>query len=744
MSILEKKGKKFSFSNDSESIVKSLINKFISLSITKSFTSKVEDQISNYCYEKLKQILKSYCEIRYISYERDDGPIQKETNIQPPKSVNNDLEISKLSEFKISQLDQSNNVINRTQIDKKINECLLNFSKDNILEKQKIPFDVNNIENIEKIEISSVNQSKIEENNFLNFEEEDNSLFYDNYNEEKNFWGTIPQPKPISIDRNASTMIKFSKDIIIDTDRLSNSNKESKTNRTLINTFRKKTKKKKEEEDVEEKNKKKIVLPIEAHDIPIEQFPNLIEGNEINILREEKENEIKLKKLEELRRIQKEEERLQKEKEKKDKYKDNALKEITVDPNGNIIHIRPLNIDQLINEFTSANSIQKYINQIEGEVPKFQRKSIIVEKNPNKSGLIVDMGNTKNSKDNKNKKGDLIYKKKHTQIKSSDNINNENNNNEGINNLNNKDNLIGNKNLNDNNSLPSINSPFSILKKSNSQFAAGSNFDLMQLEIGVDLKENSKFKTGGKDFFKKFNKYSVENFEQQQNKTQTENFYKTRNESLENIKRYSIYNKTDEHRNDNENLHRDYHKTNFLNLEPSEMNNTLHLKTKNLKIALSELDLITETTIKDNKYYSKNKPGDLFHKKKLVNMKNYDAMNKFAKTLMGSSSWGILNKKNTSSNKGIIIPKITNVNDSKLRNTRSRKKILPLSNNNINANIKYNNNKMSITTTTGFYQGNSKKRFKLPKLKEQDFIDVIEKDDENDKKGYITTNNFYK
>ena len=52
-------------------------------------------------------------------------------------------------------------------------------------------------------------------------------------------------------------MIKFSKDIIIDTDRLSNSNKESKMNRTLINTFRKKTKKKKEEEEVEEKNKKK-------------------------------------------------------------------------------------------------------------------------------------------------------------------------------------------------------------------------------------------------------------------------------------------------------------------------------------------------------------------------------------------------------------------------------------------------------------------------------------------------------
>ncbi len=32
---------------------------------------------------------------------------------------------------------------------------------------------------------------------------------------------------------------------------------------------------------------------------------------------------------------------------------------------------------------------------------------------------------------------------------------------------------------------------------------------------------------------------------------------------------------------------------------------------------------------------------------------------------------------------------------------------------------------MSITITTGFYQRKKKKRFKLPKLKEQDFIDVI-------------------
>ena len=254
MSILEKKGIPFSFSNDSEIIVKTLINKIISLSITKSFTSKVEEELPNYCYEKLKQIIKSYCEIQYMSYDRDDGPSPKNKNLNPPKSVNNELEISKLSEFKNSLLDQSN----KSQIEKKINDSFLNFSKDKINEKEieKIPFE-NNIENIEKIDISSLNESNIENNILLN--DNDNNLFYDNYFEEKNFWGTLKQPNSIITDRDASTMIKFSKDIIIDSDRLSNSIKDTKSSRIQNNIFRKKIKKKKKENENEneEKNKKK-------------------------------------------------------------------------------------------------------------------------------------------------------------------------------------------------------------------------------------------------------------------------------------------------------------------------------------------------------------------------------------------------------------------------------------------------------------------------------------------------------
>ena len=742
MSISEKKVEQFLFSNDSETIVKTLINKIISLSITKSFTSKVEEELPNYCYEKLKQIIKSYCEIQYMSYDRDDGPSPKIKNLNPPKSVNNELEISKLSEFKNSLLDQSNK-LNKTQLEKKINDSFLNFSKDKINEKlnekEKIPFE-NYIEKIEKIDISSLNESKIENSILLN--DFDNNLFYDNYFEEKNFWGNIKQPNSIITDRDASTMIKYTKDIIIDSDRLSNSIKETKSSRIQNNIFRKKIKKKKKENENEneEKNKKKIILPIEAHDIPIEEFPTLIEGEEIYKLREEKEEEIKLKKIEEIKRLQKEEEKLQKEKEKNEKLKETPLKDITIDPNGNIIHIRPLNIDQLINEFTYANSNQKHIDKILGEEPKFKRNSILIEKNPNKSGLIIDMSG-KNIKENKKKKNDInsLFLKKRNSINSlietnSNKDHNNNNNNENKN----HNNLIGN------NSLPVINQIPSIIKKSTSQFAAGSNFDLIQLETGVDLIENLKFKTGGKDFFKKYNKYSVENFEKQQNKTETENFYKTRKEDF----RESIYSHTDEHRKIIDNLTSNSNrenKNNFLNLEPSEMNNTLHLRTKNLNKALSELDLISDNIIKENKIFTKNKPGDLFNKKKLINMKNYDAMNKFAKTLMGSSSWGISkkNKNLTNENEFIIPKKILLNNNNNLVNfhTRSKKKITPL--NKASSNVNIIKNKMSITTN-GFYKGNKKKPFKLPKLKEQDFIDMIEKDEENDKKNFVTTHNFYK
>ena len=724
-----------SFTNDSEAIVKFIIEKLISLTISTSDNSIIYKKIPDYCFERLKRTLVSFCELKYMTYDRDDGPIPKEVSLNPPKSANENLDISKLSEFKNSILDKSLH-LNKTLLEKKINESFLNCSKENNdlflnnkkENKEKIPFNDNNIEKINKLEIQSNNESQIE-NNILSIEYENDTKnkFYNNYYLGTNFWEILPQPKPIRTDRDASTMIKFNKNIMMDPEKVHKEIHEQNKKK------RKKTGKKtvlKKEEKIDIKKPKIIALPIEAHDIPIEQFPNLMEGDEVNILREERKNEINLKRLEELKRIQKEEERLQKEREKQDKLRDVQMKQITVDINGNIVHIKPLNIDQLISEFTSATSNQREIDKIKGEEPINTNTKITIEKNPNTSGIIQDISlkKTKEKKNlfsakKKNNNNSSILKKSTTE---------ENNNN---NNNNNKQNNQRGSLLSNDNSLPKLN----LKPKSNSQFAAGSNFDIMNPECGVILKENSKYKTGGMDFFKKYNRYSIENFETQQNKTQTENFYKNRNEDIMDNLIKNDYNIKEI----SPKTQQDFHK-NYLNLEPSEMNNTLHLKTKNLKKALNDLDLISESLEKEKIVYTRNKPGELFHKKK-NNSENYEDMNTFAKTLMGRVNWGnaFLNH---GKNKYYYMPKINKDKNNGINTTRLRRKIPPLNINYNNFGRENNNNKISITSTSGFFKigKKGKKPIKLPKLKEEDFIDAIEKDEENEKKGFVTTNHFYK
>ena len=414
-----KNEEKFSFNNDSETIVKFLIEKLISLTISTSDNAVIDKKVPEYCFDKLKKSLISICELKYITHDRDDGPIPKPLNLNPPKSVNESLEISKLSEFKNSILDKSF-PLNKTQLNKKPNDSFLNFSKDKKEEKEKIPFDDKNIEKINKVEMTSNNESKIEDNNnlLITKTEIENNKFYNNYYPGKNFWEILPQPKAIITDRNASTMIRFNKNVIVKKEK--KINKENKEN--SMKKRKKKEKKtsleKEKEEKVDLKKPKILFLPIESHDIPIEQFPNLMEGEEVNILREERKNEINLKRIEELKRIQKEEERLQKEREKQDKLRDVQMKQITVDINGNIVHIKPLNMDQLISEFTSATSNQREIDKIKGEEPINTNTKITIEKNPNTSGIIQDISlkKTKEKKNlfsakKKNNNNSLILKK---------------------------------------------------------------------------------------------------------------------------------------------------------------------------------------------------------------------------------------------------------------------------------------------------------------------------------------------
>ena len=116
-------------------------------------------------------------------------------------------------------------------------------------------------------------------------------------------------------------------------------------------------------------------------------------------------------------------------------------------------------------------------------------------------------------------------------------------------------------------------------KYKNPIIPGGSSFDRIQLEVGVTFKEDQKYKTGGKDFFRKYKRYSVENFQRQVGITQSS---PKKIEKKEETKTEPIEEKEG------------FYGSDFENTEPSAMNNTIHLKTKNLRQAMKNLDLITE------------------------------------------------------------------------------------------------------------------------------------------------------
>ena len=79
-----------------------------------------------------------------------------------------------------------------------------------------------------------------------------------------------------------------------------------------------------------------------------------------------------------------------------------------------------------------------------------------------------------------------------------------------------------------------------VFDKSNMKYASGSNFGIMNPEIGVNIMEEKRIKSGGKDFYKKFNKFSVEIFQDHLNKT-TSNFYPKNKENIMRQKKEEVH-----------------------------------------------------------------------------------------------------------------------------------------------------------------------------------------------------------
>ena len=181
------------------------------------------------------------------------------------------------------------------------------------------------------------------------------------------------------------------------------------------------------------------------------------------------------------------------------------------------------------------------------------------------------------------------------------------------------------------------------IDKHEMRLAAGSNFTIINPEIGVNIIEDKKMKSGGKDFYKKYNRFSLEVFQDQLNKTATSNFFPTITDSSN--QKNTISDKAKRRASiglKQKILEEIEHNLNDIK-QPNEDNNILSLKTKNLNIALQNLDLIKEgeeNNITNNK--------KIINKNIIKNVMNkfgktksdYSEMNVFAKTLLGTNNWG--------------------------------------------------------------------------------------------------------
>jgi len=287
---------------------------------------------------------------------------------------------------------------------------------------------------------------------------------------------------------------------------------------------------------------------------------------------------------------------------------------------------------------------------------------------------------------------------------------------------------------------------------------AGSNFDIMFPECGVNLIEEKKTKSGGKDYFTKYNKYSLQFFEETFNKTISSNFYQNKmNDMLNNKKniKEQLMESIREKSSDKKIINKDLN-----TIMPSESNDKLLVRTKDLKRALNELDLIKEGDEKLN-LDKKNRNKNILKRKKIImnfrkhSKKDYKEIDKFAKTLMGGEDWGNNIYKTINNIKQSfkqptkpIFDELKREVPATLLNHLPRKRLPPIIN-------KLKDNKMGYTITEGFFNKNKKLKLKsIPKdeskkiqvEEEESSIENKNLEEQNDELDFNTNtmSNFYK
>ena len=657
-----------SFSTNSEQIVNFLIEKLISYTVTKSEKNKVEAQLPEVCFNFITDTIDTFIEQQFIAVDKMDN-IEGNNIIKEPD--NNELEDN--------QNINNNNLlpenIDNISLHKKDSSIDMNKKlENNNNENNNIMNEHNNLDN--NIDFSQISNIESQQNNKNN--NNNANIYFNNYIHGENFWSVIDEPENSEKDRFISaTLFPFlpeetefnivnnkitakkslekveeeddnnliESNIKIATEQLKNIQSNSsiekkeennKTSSKIIQDEKKEENKNKNKtkNEISLKKKKKNLFEI-MNEFPFYDLPKEEQMSEINkegidyvTLREEKELEKKKIEDEEKKKLRLKREEMQKIKEEVDKKKAYQNKKLTVDVNGKIVFIKEVNLDSLNKEFNTIKSNLKQLTKTKALEPPPRKFSIYYnpvdkekdkEKNQNNS-------NTKTNRTNKFINPEDMFNAK----------------------------VISNNNNNGLFKLPPIKSEIEKKLERGPITPAGSNFDLIQMEIGVSLKEDEKYKTGVKNFFQKFNKYSLDTYNSKlkdsiiynsidvyKNKlglTNSVDFHNNLTETYSNFgnqlgnTNISLFKKNN------------LKTTNNFNIPTNQLNSTLNPEISikgnfSLSNAFNQLDLLPDYKLKESNQNRKDIFKSKDNKKNKNNGNNLNEINQFAATLLGVS-WG--------------------------------------------------------------------------------------------------------
>ena len=572
------------FSSNSEQVVKFIIEKLISLAISEDFVQNLSAKIPDECYQFTKATLNTYINSQYIAYDRDEAkPKQKDL-------------IEDESAFNIDDNNSESHPIIKPETSNALNT--LNMSS------RSSHFDLN-------------------------------AIFFNNSYRGDNVWDIVDEPGSNEIDRYASSMISYTKTAQPATPSSSSLNKieEEPNTLPLPTPLIKKLKEQSlktlipsslgfsQEGVVKKKKNLEAMNEFSFHDITIEENAEQIKyDKEVEELRKEKENENKKIETEKKKMVQIEKEVQSKIKEEQTKYKEFEKKKVTVDANGKIVFIKSIRPEILAKDFITIRSIMKNVSTGDNLKKSPRKKRETIERN--------EQGDVKQQQDSVKSHLPVIESaKKRTSVAPVKKLNIESN-------------------------LPvkEANPSLSILERKKERgpiMPSGSCFDLISLEVGVNITEDKKYKTGGKDFFKKFNKYSLDSYNRQLKDTISSNMSMINTNPVftsANILTNTDYNYQTNLTEPNQTMTSKkplFQQTMFRTSKLTSLNNSIKMSNNgfSLSSAMEGLDLLASRLEKSVRANQKNIFKEKNRTNNSMNTKELKEMNKFAVTLM-SDNWG--------------------------------------------------------------------------------------------------------